>query len=197
MDTKKRIRKEILAKRDALTITEQKQKSKFISECITHMKEFQDSDIYLLFASHKSEVDTDEIFHTALLTGKPVYFPKVMGEEMEFYQINSVEDLKAGYRGIREPKADWSKRFVSRQDKKVFVLMPGTAFDTDGGRIGYGGGFYDKFLMRLEKKMKSENLCKTAVSFACQIVESGRIVRKEYDIAPDYLVTEENVYKIS
>ena len=196
MKSKKEIRKTILEKRNALTKAEHREKSQRITELIVSSKQFQNSDIYLLFASYKSEVDTTGIIQYALSMGKPIYLPKVMGSEMEYYQIQSMEDLKEGYRGIQEPQVNPSLQFIPPKDKKIFVLMPGAVFDKGGGRIGYGGGFYDKFLKRLETEIPQENLCKMAVAFECQMIDEGVIIREKHDIAPDDIVTENTVYCI-
>lgn len=211
MKTKKALRKEILQLRDALTLEEHQYKSHQITAQVVAQKEFMEAEHILLFASYKSEVDTTELFQTTINAGKSVYYPKVIGSEMEFYKVEKAEELIEGYRGIREPKADERKKFVldadinkhklqsdsvksyiSQSKEKICVIMPGAVFDKDGNRIGYGGGFYDKFLQRLE------NACitKIAVAFDCQIVENGKIERKVHDIKPNYIVTEHHIISI-
>ena len=90
MRTKKELRKEILQLRDALNVEERKEKSHLIAEKVIVQNEFIEADKILLFASFKSEVDTCEIFQAAREAGKAVYFPKITGKEMEFYQYNIV-----------------------------------------------------------------------------------------------------------
>ena len=196
MQTKQQLRKLILQLRNELAAEEHEKKSqKITNNLISHIR-FQEADQFLLFSSFRSEVDTTEIIQQSLKTGKPVYLPKVMGKEMNFYRIASMEDLKEGYQGIREPEEKLSTQFVSQQEKKVFVLMPGAVFDKEGGRIGYGGGYYDKFLKNLEAAILPENLCKMAVAFECQMVETGIIDKEEHDIRPDYIVTEKRIWTI-
>jgi 5-formyltetrahydrofolate cyclo-ligase len=149
-----------------------------------------------MFSSFRSEVDTTELLRQALCTQKPVYLPKVLGKEMKFYQIESLEELEIGYQGILEPKEDKHKEFIPSENQKIFVLMPGAVFDREGGRIGYGSGFYDKFLASLEKEVLPENLCKLAVAYECQLVENGMIHREIHDISPDYIVTEKTCIQI-
>ena len=122
MKTKKELRKEILQIRDSLHSDEQKIKSHKITNQVCLMKEFQDADKVLLFASYKSEVNTEEIFHTAQAQGKEMYFPKVIGKEMEFFQVQEEEDLLEGYRGIREPKEDENRKFKPQTGDKIFIL---------------------------------------------------------------------------
>ena len=78
----------------------------------------------------------------ALRDGKQVAVPKVFGDEMKFLYLQDLTQVAKGYAGIPEPIADEPVA----EDKTALVLMPGLAFDPQGHRIGYGGGFYDKFL---------------------------------------------------
>lgn len=196
MQTKEQLRKSILMLRDGLSSEEHKEKSRFITEHVIAHKAFQSADAYLLFCSFRSEVDTKEIIQYALKKGKPVYLPKVQGKEMEFYRIFSVENLKDGYQGISEPEGDLSTRFVPQSDENIFVLMPGAVLDRKGNRIGYGGGFYDRYLSRLEMEVSAKNLCKMAVGFECQMVDYDIIKKEDHDIRPDYIVTDIGIYTI-
>ena len=78
----------------------------------------------------------------ALDDGKKVAVPKVYGDEMKFIYLTDLSQVEKGYSGIPEPIADEPVA----DDPTALVLMPGLAFDPEGHRIGYGGGFYDKFL---------------------------------------------------
>lgn len=189
MKTKAELRKEILKLRDGLSPEERQQKSKVITRKVLAHKTFLEADSVLLFASYRSEVDTSGIFTGALALGKKVFFPRVEGKVMNFYQVKSEEDLKEGYRGIREPEAVEERTFRPDKKENVLVLMPGAVFDENGGRIGYGGGYYDKFLQELEREIPTENVYKLAVAFSCQVVEAGVIPWEEHDIAVEYLVT--------
>ena len=186
----------MLQLRNSLTDVEKREKSQRIIEQVTSFREFQEAKQYLLFASFRSEVDTTELIRQVLSLCKPVYLPKVLGKEMKFYQIESLEELEKGYQGIPEPKEDLAREFVPLQNQKIFVLIPGAVFDEEGGRIGYGGGFYDKFLTRLGGEVMPENLCKLAVAYQCQMVENGIIQKEIHDISPDYIITEENIKSI-
>jgi len=205
MKAKTTLRKEILALRDSLTIEVRREKSREIARKIIQHEKFQEADKVLLFASFRSEVDTAEIFATAIAMGKEVYFPRVEGKEMEFYRVEKASDLKSGYQGIREPVGDEDSRFAvnvrtelqsEEEPSRIIVIMPGAVFDEACNRIGYGGGYYDKFLQILEHHIKKENLYKLAIAYQCQIVEKGRIVSEPYDIKPDEVITEETEYII-
>lgn len=194
MKTKKELRKEILSLRDAIPEAERKDKSHMIAKKIIAQKEFLEADKVLLFASYSSEVETSEIFQTAQTMGKAIYYPKVMGKEMEFYLVEKLEDLQIGYRGIQEPQVVLEKRFLPQPQDKICVVMPGAVFDAEGNRIGYGGGYYDKFLQKLETEHAKENLCKIAIAFACQMVGKDHMVQDELDIKVDYIVTENQIF---
>ncbi len=188
MKTKKELRKEILQLRDALSEKERREKSHQIAEKVIAQKEFIEADKVLLFASYHSEVDTFEIFQAARGASKDVYYPKVLGKEMEFYLVEKEGDLVEGYRGIREPEVIPEKKLIPQPEDKICVIMPGAVFDKNGNRIGYGGGYYDKFLQRFANW--KEHVFKLAIAFKCQIVEPGRILCEDYDVKPDAIVTE-------
>lgn len=196
MNTKQELRNNKIQIRDSLTTAERKMKSQSITSYILSCEEFQNADLYLLFSSFRSEVHTSELLQQAILSQKPVYLPKVIKKEMRFYQIESAEELEMGYQGIPEPKEEKHREFVPLQNQKLFVLVPGVVFDPEGGRIGYGGGFYDKFLQKLEQMIPSENLCKLAVAYQCQMVDKGQIPIESYDRKPDFIVTEDRIYQI-
>lgn len=193
---KKELRKEILARRNALSLQERAEKSTQIANKVIALAEFQKSNKILLYAPIRSEVETDAIDLEARKWGKDVYYPRVLGSEMEFYLVEEMSTLEHGSFGIREPKLEPAKQFVPKEQDEIFILMPGAVFDEDGNRIGYGGGYYDKFLEWLAGKVPAGQICKVAVGFACQMVEQGRIVRETHDIRVDYIVTENQVVNV-
>ena len=168
------IRAAVLAKRDALSDDEIVQKSRLIFEKLIKTKEYKESVNILVYASMGSEVRTDEIILDALANGKKVFCPKVTDKKagtMVFIRIGALEDLEEGYFHIREPKLDEDSEIMGRnylggyeqdclkeaateheedincrENEKTLVIMPGVAFDRNRNRIGYGGGFYDRYL---------------------------------------------------
>ena len=213
---KTELRKEILKRRDDLTSEQRHNKSNKIVQSLVVQKAFLEADIILLFASYKSEVETGHIFHAAREAGKQVYYPKVLGKEMEFYLVEQEDDLLEGYRGILEPEENVEKQFRyekvlecsesckseksddSKTVIKICVIMPGAVFDKEGNRIGYGGGYYDKYLERLEEEkfISKVHVTKIAVAFECQIVENGKIVQEFHDIKPNCIITENDIFYI-
>ncbi len=94
------------------------------------------------YLPYNQEVRTVPMLQRALEDGKRVAVPKCCGDEMRFIYLEDLSQVEKGYCGIPEPIADGPVA----DDRTALVLMPGLAFDREGRRIGYGGGFYDKFL---------------------------------------------------
>jgi 5-formyltetrahydrofolate cyclo-ligase len=103
------------------------------------------------------------LIEAALEAGKRVAVPKVIGQEMEFIYLSSLKELSIGYQGIEEPAGT-----LVAAEKKVLMIMPGLAFDKAGNRVGYGGGFYDRYL----NKNQDKDFVKLALAFDFQIVDS-------------------------
>lgn len=190
---KKELRKETLSRRDALTENERTEKSEQIMKSVTQLDVFQKCNKILLYAPIRSEVDTQDIYKEAYALGKEIYYPVVQGKEMEFYCVDEMTAWQTGAFGVREPEADEAKRFAPEEDDRVIVIMPGTGFDREGNRIGYGGGYYDKYLQKLADVLKSASVCKIVVAYECQVVDVGRIKKEEHDVRVDFIITEKDV----
>ena len=178
-EQKKQLRKEALARREALTEQERDKGNLLITERILGHQWYYLSDTVLGFVSYGSEISTTEILVNALKDGKRVYVPKVEGKEMQFYRIFSLEELQNGYKGIREPVGDTEcYHFDPEGCQKCLLLMPGSAFDPLGNRMGYGGGFYDRYLADKE----ALRLRSIGIGFRCQQVEE--VPTEETDVKP-------------
>lgn len=180
---KREIRRQVLALRGNLCDTERERAKVLLTERILGHQWFYRSDTLLGFASCGSEIDTGEILKEALHLGKKVYLPKVTDEaerSMVFLRIETVEKLESGYRGIPEPDAGAEAyEYLAGDTERVLMLMPGVAFDGRRNRIGYGRGFYDRYLAD-----KPDLQLKTiAVGFRCQMIEE-EIPCGEHDIKP-------------
>lgn len=179
-ESKKEIRRRILDCRNRLSSEERIRGKILLTERILGHQWFYRSEIILGFINYGSEISTEEILQTALNRGKSVYLPKVSGDcRMHFYQVKALEELRQGYRGIREPSGETKEYLYQEEDiAKTMMLMPGVAFDVYRNRIGYGKGFYDRYLAD-----KPQLQCKTiAVGYKCQLVD--RIIEEERDIKP-------------
>lgn len=168
-------------RRKAMTEKTRKEYDLAIMERLLQREEMKHATYFFPFVSYRTEVDTIALIQKVLSEqDKRVCVPKVQGEEMDFYEIHTMSDLKEGYQGILEPTTDT----VIPADSGV-MLLPGLAFDLQRHRVGYGGGFYDRYL----EKKAGEHLCTIAVAYDFQIVEEG-ILADAYDVSPDILLTE-------
>ena len=178
-EEKKQLRKEVLARRDALTEQERNRGKLLITERILGHQWYYLSDTVLGFVSYGSEICTTEILENALQDGKRVYVPKVEGQEMSFYRITSLAELQKGYKEILEPDG-MTERYVFSPEtaSRCLLLMPGSVFDPMGNRMGYGGGFYDRYLADKE----ALRLRSIAIGFRCQQAEAVPV--EETDVKP-------------
>lgn len=165
---KKAIRKDIIKLRDALSPEERNKAAVLLTERILGHQWFYRSEVLLGFVSYGSEIDTGMLLEEAFRKRKRVYLPKVEGEHMTFYRTMDCGELEKGYKGIWEPKGV-TEIFDSKAEEtdKVLMLMPGVAFDLRRNRIGYGRGFYDRYLAD-NPKLQVRTL---AVGYACQLLE--------------------------
>ncbi len=139
---KKALRREIKAKKAAMTQGQIEACSKELTEKTLASALFQNATSLYGYLPYNQEVQTWELLHAAQKAGKRVAVPKVYGETMRFLWLDDLEAVSLGYCGIPEPVADEPEA----DDPHALVLMPGLAFDPNGNRMGYGGGFYDRFL---------------------------------------------------
>jgi len=139
---KKALRKEIREKKRAMSLQEIEEKSKALAEQFLRSELYRSAKSVYGYLPYNQEVRTTDMLRQAQLDGKRVAVPKVYGDEMKFLWLDDLDRVEKGYSGIPEPIADGPEA----DDPTALVLMPGLAFDKKGHRIGYGGGFYDKFL---------------------------------------------------
>lgn len=182
MESKKDIRKRVLDQRNLISNREWEEKSHCIYEKVVTHPFFLEADAIYCYVDYRREVGTRAIIEHAWKTGKKVAAPKVNGDWMEFYYMESFADLTEGFKGILEPK---HKQLAC--DENVLVIMPGAAFDAKCNRIGYGKGYYDKFL-------STHPHYKTlAIAFELQMVDT--IPADAYDVCPNIIITEEKIYE--
>ena len=136
------LRKEIREKKRTMTPEQIDTASQRLAKLFLQSELYQRAKSVYGYLPYNQEVRTVPILEQALRDGKRVAVPKVYGEEMKFIWINDLSAVSDGFAGIPEPVADGPVA----DDPTALVLMPGLAFDPQGHRIGYGGGFYDKFL---------------------------------------------------
>lgn len=182
-ENKGEIRKRILVLRDNMASEERARGTLLVTERILGHQWFYNCEDFLCFVSFGSEIGTQELIDEALRRGKRTFVPRVeQGKDdsvMEFYRIFSREELVPGYRGIPEPSGETESYVYSgERASKTLFLMPGAAFDRSRNRIGYGKGFYDRYLADKE----ALQLHSVAIGFQCQLVEE--IPAEKTDIRP-------------
>ncbi len=141
----------------------------------------------MCFVSFGSEVDTAPLVRWCLEQGKRVALPRIVGRRhMEaFWVTDPAADLESGSYGIREPRSGLPQASPEAID---LIVVPGSAFDRSGDRMGYGGGFYDTFLPRLRPGTP-----RVAVAFDLQLVDD--VPEEGHDLSVDVLVTERGVLR--
>lgn len=139
---KKQLRDQIRQRKRAMTDSEIEQKSQVLAQKFLACSLYKNAKTLYGYLPYNQEVRTLPILRQALADGKQVAVPKVYGDTMRFILLTDPDAVEKGYCGIPEPIADEP----IATDETALVLMPGLAFDPQGNRMGYGGGFYDKFL---------------------------------------------------
>ena len=183
--TKKEIRSYQKELRDKLTGEEQQNLSNSIRQRLFESKEYLDCKRLFTFVSFRSEVDTIQIIQNALMDGKSVYIPKVEDDILEFYEIKSMNHLHPSKFGVLEPVGEEEYRYIPVQDNRQdnLILLPGLAFDSLGNRIGYGGGFYDKYL----SSHPEAEFYKVALAYDFQLMD--KIPSEKFDRKADAVLT--------
>ncbi|WP_297630844.1 5-formyltetrahydrofolate cyclo-ligase [uncultured Clostridium sp.] len=180
---KKFVRKTISIKRDSLNQNEKTIYDKKIIQYFIELEEYKKAENICIYVSFKSEINTREIIEIALRDRKNIYVPRVKkNREMEFIKINSLRDLEKNKMGILEPKLNLTE-LVEKVDINV---LPGLAFDLERGRIGYGGGYYDRYFQNI-------NCLNVSLCYEIQIIE--KIPMEKHDIKYDYLISEKGILK--
>lgn len=139
---KKILRKMIREKKRAMTEAQIISASRRLGELFCTHPLYKSANTIYGYLPYNQEVRTISMLEQAIKDGKRIAVPKVFGDEMRFIYLDDLTKIEKGYCGIPEPIDDGPVAY----DPTALVLMPGLAFDPQGHRIGYGGGFYDKFL---------------------------------------------------
>lgn len=158
---KKELRRQIREQKRAMTEEEIVARSEALGKLFRASQLYQQAKTIYGYLPYNQEVRTVPMLEQAILDGKQVAVPKVIGDDMVFIYLTDMNQVEKGYAGIPEPIANEP----IATDETALVLMPGLAFDPQGHRIGYGGGFYDRFL---EKEPDHPTL---ALCYAFQMLE--------------------------
>jgi len=156
-------------------------KSREIEERLFSLPEFLSAQVVMFFASFRSEVETGSMIRRALHSGKRVVLPKVQGNELALFEIHDFSgDVETGAWGIPEPKTTIPAVLADID----LMIIPGAAFDSQGNRLGYGAGFYDKLLPAFGKAT-------LALAFEIQIVNEVPV--EMHDVPVRKIITESRV----
>ena len=178
----------MLAARDALSPEERRQKSVAIHAALAGIGEVASARLVMVYLHFRSEVETLPDLGDYLPPGCRIAAPRTMvaAKQLEIYRLTDpVRQLRPGYCGIPEPDPQLCRR-VNPAELDV-VLVPGSAFDRRGGRLGYGGGYYDRFLAA-----EAPQATRIGLAFAIQVTDQP-LALQPHDQRLHYLVTEEGV----
>lgn len=178
VESKQAIRKRLLDYRKSMPAEEVAEKSKKIVDRILATDSYMNSACIFAYVSTRNEVNLKALLEASWLSGKRVAVPRVCGSNMDFYYIESYAGLVKGSFGIYEP----ADNAVKAEEKDALVLIPGVAYARDGSRIGYGGGYYDRYLAQ----NNSHHIIAPAYDF--QII--AHISTEEHDIRADEIICE-------
>ena len=186
-ETKQSLRRSALAARDAILAEERARLSAAICARARELPELVQASTVMIFASFRTEIDTDPLIAWALGAGKTVALPRIAGpRKMLAFRVDDVrQDLEPGTWDIPEPTQACEP--VDPGDIDA-VVVPGAAFDCDGHRCGYGGGFYDNFLPQTR-----EDVPRVALAFEAQIVDE--LPCEAHDLPVTVIVTEDRVIR--
>jgi len=192
-EKKRKIRQEFLKKRNNLSRDEIKSKSEKIEKELFSLPEFQRAKTVMFYVSFRSEVETEKMTRNALKLKKKIVIPVVHGEKIVVSEIKNLKkELTKGSFGIKEPKKEFRRRV--NQKEIDLVVVPGVVFDKSGGRLGYGRGYYDRFLRSksIRSRMSRYRQCALiGLAFDLQIARKIPLVKG--DMKVDKIVTESGI----
>ncbi|MBE6997846.1 MAG: 5-formyltetrahydrofolate cyclo-ligase [Ruminococcaceae bacterium] len=185
---KKEIRALMRRQKQALTEDFVADYSRRVTQRFTALPEYERARVLYAYLTFNEEIRTDGLIRRAWADGKRVAVPRVLGKGvMEFYYIDSFDGFITSAFGVPEPPEDPAKL---ADERDVLLLMPGLAFDRAHNRVGYGGGFYDRYIERGEAA--GTVFFKPALAYPFQIVDG--IDAQEHDIRVDAVITADEVF---
>ncbi len=184
------LRKKMLAKRDRLSDVEREEKSSRITSSVMALSDMNRAHVILVYMHFRSEVQTSVIIRQMLARKQQVTIPytHVRTSHLSAIEITDTEtQVTSGYCGIPEPLPEQVEHASCDPKKIDVVIVPGSVFDRSGGRLGYGGGYYDRFLAQ-----QAPQAVKIGLAFELQLVD--RVPVEPHDQFMDFIVTEKNLY---
>ena len=180
--SKKEIRAEVKRNRRDASPEQIRENSNLICEKFLSLPEYKEAEVVFAYMDCKNEVETKKVIEQCWKDNKTIAVPKVFGEIMKHYVITSYDDLEKGYFGIPEPKHENLQEIVCEDG---LMILPGVAFDVSRHRVGYGGGFYDRYL-EAHPDMKK-------IAFAFEFQVFPQVPFENFDIKPEIIITEKRI----
>jgi 5-formyltetrahydrofolate cyclo-ligase len=184
------LRKKRLAARDQLDSASRQEKSRAIHRLLLDNPAVQAAEEFFLYIHFRSEVETVSLLQQLLALGKRVTVPRTLHKERTLLAVQITDlasQLEPGCFGILEPTQQQIAQATINPASIDIALVPGSVFDRQGGRLGYGGGFYDRFLSQ-----DAPQALRIGLAFSLQL--TTRLSLEPHDQRMDLLVTEEQCY---
>lgn len=210
---KKNLRKQMLSQRNGMPDMECLKKSRHAAKRLFETNSYKQAQNILVYMHYGSELQTADIIRQAFKDHKRVFVPRVEGKNMDFYEIHSMAGCEEGFHGIPEPKTDCPKLILATGDNgteynnikdnetdnaetdtneisgvyakvnHTLMILPGLAFDPKGHRLGYGGGYYDRYFERF-----GTDYTKVAVGHDFQLIDE--VPYEAHDIPIDIFISD-------
>ncbi len=190
-DERQMLRNKILGARDLLSASERHEKSSSAIQNFWSLPEMKHWSTLFIYVNFRSELETLELIYQCLSQGKRVAVPLVDASTVRMIPLlikDPEKDLVPGYYGIPEPDPQKSLRVAPREIDAA--VIPGSVFDIQGGRLGYGGGYYDRFLVNDAPQAK-----RIGLAFEMQVVE--KVPVEPHDQPLDILITEKRIVNLT
>lgn len=184
---KREIRQRVFALRDNLDPADLERRSGSIAAKLYLLPDYRRAQAVMFFLSFRSEVNTRAMVEESMARGKQVLVPRAAPESKRLIPsilLDWERDLAPGAYGIPEPRQEALRPLDPRRID--LLIVPGVAFDLNGNRLGYGGGYYDRFFPLLRPGVKL-----VALAFELQIIPEVPV--EEWDSPVDWIVTEERI----
>lgn len=184
--SKKEARTYFSALRSSISDTERKKKSIEICQKISELPQFLTCDTLFIYAPIKTEADPLPLFEAADKLGIRIAFPISLTDTstLDFRLVRSLDELNVGAYGIREPGSNFPKAFYTQ---KSICIVPALAFDAQGNRLGYGKGYYDRFL---------SDFCGLSIGITFDELKCPALPIESTDISVDIIITDKESVKI-
>ena len=189
---KNNLRDKFRKSRNGLLLKDKEKKSKRIAKKVFSLQEFKNARVIMFYFSFEGEVRTEEMIDAALNMGKRVVLPVVIDRQgkMEVFEVKKdyKKQLTKGAFGIMGIKKSLTEKFNKKNIE--MVIVPGIVFDKEGQRIGFGYGYYDRFLKKLKKEV-----CRVGLAYELQVINKIPF-KKKHDVDMNLIITEKKIIKV-